>query len=51
MQVLADHVGLPCQLVKGRHYPGPEVEGAVNLIKVDEIRYANWCANRMSMLT
>ncbi|CAM6104363.1 unnamed protein product [Calypogeia fissa] len=37
-KVLADRVGIPCQLLKGRHYPGVEEEGAVNLVKVDHIR-------------
>ncbi|BFI43156.1 sterile alpha motif and leucine zipper containing kinase AZK [Marchantia polymorpha subsp. ruderalis] len=37
-KVLADRVRLPCQLVKGRHYPGVEEEGAVNIVRVDDNR-------------
>ncbi|KAL3676827.1 hypothetical protein R1sor_026775 [Riccia sorocarpa] len=37
-KVLADRVGLPCQLVKGRHYPGFEEEGAMDIIKVEDNR-------------
>lgn len=33
-KVLADHVGIPCRLVKGSHYTGID-EGAVNIIKLD----------------
>eukprot|EP00250_Pteridium_aquilinum_P013535 c21400_g1_i1 orf=852-4133(-) len=33
-KVLADAVGIPCQLVKGKQYTGSD-EGAVNIIKVD----------------
>ncbi|KAI5071494.1 hypothetical protein GOP47_0013745 [Adiantum capillus-veneris] len=33
-KVLADAVGIPCQLVKGKGYMGTD-EGAVNIIKVD----------------
>lgn len=33
-KVLADAVGIPCQLLKGKQYTGSD-EGAVNIIKVD----------------
>lgn len=33
-KVLADHVGIPCRLVKGSHYTGID-EGAINIIKLD----------------
>lgn len=34
LQVLADHVGIPCKLVKGSHYTGFD-DDAVNIIKLD----------------
>ncbi|KAL2608857.1 hypothetical protein R1flu_027430 [Riccia fluitans] len=37
-KVLADRVGLRCQLVKGGHYQGFEEEGAVNIVKVEDDR-------------
>ncbi|KAH9296134.1 hypothetical protein KI387_039722 [Taxus chinensis] len=37
-KVLADCVGIPCRLVKGRYYMGTD-DGAVNIIKVDEREY------------
>ena len=37
VQVLADHVGIPCRLVKGSHYTGTD-EGAVNIVKLDSER-------------
>ncbi|MCO5564911.1 hypothetical protein L7F22_018579 [Adiantum nelumboides] len=36
-KVLADHVGIPCRLVKGSHYTGTD-EGAVNVVKLDAER-------------
>ncbi|CAA7399197.1 unnamed protein product [Spirodela intermedia] len=33
-KVLADHVGIPCKLVKGSHYTGVD-DDAVNIIKLD----------------
>lgn len=36
-KVLADHVGIPCRLVKGSHYTGTD-EGAVNVVKLDSER-------------
>eukprot|EP00249_Psilotum_nudum_P022895 c28683_g3_i1 orf=411-3836(+) len=36
-KVLADAGGIPCRLVKGRHYTGSE-EGAVNIINLDDDR-------------
>eukprot|EP01018_Ginkgo_biloba_P022811 Gb_34740 [translate_table: standard] len=36
-KVLADHVGIPCRLVKGSHYTGID-EGAINIIKLDHER-------------
>ena len=38
VQVLADHVGIPCRLVKGSHYTGTD-EGAVNIIKLESERF------------
>ncbi|XP_057850097.2 probable serine/threonine-protein kinase SIS8 [Cryptomeria japonica] len=37
-KVLADCVGIPCRLVKGRYYMGTD-DGAVNIIKVNEREY------------
>ena len=34
VQVLADAIGVPCQLVKGRKYTGSD-ENAINIIKID----------------
>lgn len=36
-KVLADHVGIPCRLVKGSHYTGTD-EGAVNVVKLESER-------------
>ncbi|KAG9451981.1 hypothetical protein H6P81_004885 [Aristolochia fimbriata] len=36
-KVLADHIGLPCRLVKGSHYTGID-DDAVNIIKSDNER-------------
>ncbi|KAH7287233.1 hypothetical protein KP509_32G045200 [Ceratopteris richardii] len=33
-KVLADHVGIPCRIVKGSHYTGTD-EGAVNIVKLE----------------
>lgn len=36
-KVLADHISLPCRLVKGSYYTGTD-EGAVNIVKIDNDR-------------
>lgn len=38
MQVLADKVGLPCRLLRGKHYTGTE-DDAVNVIKLPNERH------------
>lgn len=42
MQVLADSVGVPCQLVKGQLFTTSD-DVAMNIVKIDDGRWASFC--------